>query len=121
MSAVATEYAKTVETYNGLVEKSRGGDKQARKDKAKVMQDVRAIEREAARNGQVLARAGAAIPRTVTERRRTIKESGVVRQTDSKQSLQEEYCRKFDDKKPVEFNGEKTTMRAFHSKRLLGR
>lgn len=118
-----TEYAKTVDTYKTLAAKARAGDKQALADKAKAMNDIRSIEREAAGAGKILARAGAIAPRTSpTEKRRPVSASGVVRETSTKRSLQEEYVRRFDDKKMVDLgDGKPTTLREFHSKRLLGR
>ena len=120
--AATTEYAKTVDTYNALAKKAKGGDIVAREEKAKAMADIRAIEREAAREGKILRRAGSALPGDGANKRRVITQSGLVGETASKRSLQEEYCRKFDDKRPVDLgDGKPITLREYHTRRLLKR
>lgn len=104
-------YAQAYAKYKELDTASRGGNTEARKEKQRVMQDIRVMERESARAGTLL-------------------DGGkVVSRSDSKRSLQEEYVRRFDDKAEVqvsvgkddtkkEFKG---TLRQYHAKRLLKR
>lgn len=95
-------YVKGMDKYRDLAAKARAGDKTAFEDKAKAMADVRAIERESNRNGLVLSG------------------GQVVGTAPTKRSMQEEYVRKFSDA-PVMLNGKETTLREYHSKRLLGK
>lgn len=107
---MSVEYKKAHETYRALADKARNGDPQAKADKAKAMQDIRAIERASAREGKVLSA--------------TYKGNSVVvdaAETRSKRSLQDEYVHKFDGESKVNINGKEQTLREFHSKRLLGR
>jgi len=103
-----SEYKKAVDAYNALAKKALSGDAQARADKAKAMNEIRSIERDAARSGVVLRRDGTRI------------------ETHAKRSLQEEYVRRFDAKTPVRIVGrggkeEVTTLAKHHSRRLLGK
>lgn len=108
---LTTAYAK----YNELNGKSKAGDKAAQAEKPKLMNEIRNIERQSARDGVVT--------NPVTRRDATVIET---KNTSSRRSLQEEYVRRFDDKVQVKidqrgaapFTG---TLREFHSKRLLGR
>lgn len=110
-----SEYKKAVQTYNALAEKAKAGDKQAHADKAKAMLEVRQIQRQAAREGTILSH--------------NMKEGQVVVSTEdapTKRSLQEEYVRSFDDKAEVKVGNQHqeeqvTTLRKYHSKRLLGK
>jgi hypothetical protein len=114
---VSKEYQKLQQDYAALVAKSKGGDLAARADKARVMGEIRQMEREGARKGELLnavARAGGRIDVEVIE-------------TFSKRSQQEEYVRRFDNKVPVEIENRRTgekytgTLQKWHSKRLLGK
>lgn len=102
-----TEYEKAHARYRELAKAAANGDAAAKAEKAKVMNDIRAIEREAARAGTILSA-------------RQEKDRLVFSQTEtrSKKSLQDEYVHRFDDSKQVEINGEKTTLRQYHKKRL---
>lgn len=108
------QYQDLHSKYAALAKKSADGDLTARKEKAKVFQDVRSMEREAARDGYVLA-GGKDQTKAATGRE----------QVATKRSLQEEYVRKFespDGKDPeVVLNGEKITLARHHRKRLLGK
>lgn len=96
-------YHDEVKRYRELAARAAEGDAQARKDKAKAMNTLRAMEREAAREGQVWS-------------------LGVkVAEGPTKRSLQEDYIRRHDDKRVVEINGVRQTLREFHSRRLLGK
>jgi hypothetical protein len=103
------EYQKLVERYTQAATAARFGDKAAHADKAKIMNEIRHVERSEAKAGRVLSR-------NVTLDGRV--EVGAV-EVDSKRSLQEEYVRKFDDEKIVKLGGAETTMRKYHAKRLL--
>jgi hypothetical protein len=105
-----SEYEKAHETYRALVKAAQSGNAQAFKDKAKAMNEIRGIEREAARAGTVL---------NATYSGDKVK----VDTTDvpSKRSLQEEYVRKFDPQVTVEIGGKEQTLQQYHSKRLLGK
>lgn len=114
-----SEYEKAHAKYRELAKAATGGDAQAHKDKAKAMQEIRAIEREAARAGTVL-----------NAKYQGDKLVVKTEQADSRRSLQEEYVRKFDDKKkvmlpvdPREPEGERRaqTLREFHRRRLLSK
>jgi hypothetical protein len=113
------DYRKLYERRNELDKASARGDSKARADRAKVAEDLRKMERAAAREGTVLS-------------------GGQVVREDAptKRSLQEEYCRNFtkgvaaDSAEPVvrivdarhpesaPFVG---TRSAYHRKRLLGK
>jgi len=104
------EYVELHARHRALCEKSQesdGKDKAVRKEKATVMQEIRQIERESARRGVHLD--GGA----------------VLSEHDSKRSLQEEYCRRFDNTNPVKLNrgGREVedTMQGHHRARLLNR
>jgi CTP-dependent riboflavin kinase len=105
-----TEYEKAHAAYRELAKKAASGDQQAKADKAKAMNDIRTIEREAARAGTVLS--------ATYQGEKLVTRS---EPTHSKRSLQEEYVRKFDGDTEVFVNGEHTTLQKFHAKRLLGR
>jgi hypothetical protein len=107
---MSAEYQKAHTTYRTLAVKSLEGDAQARKDKAKVMQEIVAIERQSAKDGVNLS--------AVYKGDRVTVEST---NSPSKRSLQEEYVRNFDDEKLVKIDGKEQSLRAYHSKRLLGR
>lgn len=102
-----SDYENAHAKYRELAAKARSGDAQAHADKAKAMNEIRNIERAAAKSGTIL----------------NMTPTGVVQkqQVRSKQSLQEEYVHKFDDKNVVDVGGKPQTLRQFHSKRLLGR
>lgn len=105
-----SEYELAHKKYRELAKAAAGGDAAAKADKAKVMNDIRHIEREAARAGTVL---------NATYQGEKIVTSS--QQTNSKRSLQEEYVRKFDAEKTAMINGKEQTLRDYHSKRLLGK
>lgn len=107
---MSTAYKSAVETYKALAKQTAESAQRGEKidhglmaDKAKAFQEVRAIEREVAKEGTILAG------------------GNNYGQTDSKRSLQQEYVRRFDSETKVEIKGETTTLREAHSKRLLGR
>ena len=110
-----SEYEKAHATYRALAKAAASGDKQAHADKAKAMNEIRNIEREAARAGTVLSATYAPGDKVVVRSERT----------DGKRSLQEEYVRKFDPEVTVMLpdaaGGEpkEQTLREFHTKRLL--
>lgn len=112
-----SEYETAHAKYRELAKKAANGDKQAMTDKAKAMNDIRGIEREAARAGTILSAAYTAGDKVVVS----------SQQTDSKRSLQEEYVRKFDAEVtallPEKPGGEpkEQTLRDFHRRRLLGK
>ena len=120
---MSTEYIKAQEKYHALLKASQAGDKQAFADKAKVMNEIRSIERDAARAGTILKAV-----------RRGEKVTVQQEHTETKRSLQEEYVRKFDDqvtamlpdvdvkdvdpkKRPLK----EQTLREYNRKRLLGK
>lgn len=105
-----TEYEKAHAAYRELAKKASNGDAQAKADKVKAMNDIRAIERDAARAGTILS--------ATYQGEKLVTHST---NTHSKRSLQEEYVRKFDGDTEVVVNGETTTLQKFHAKRLLGR
>jgi hypothetical protein len=105
------QYEKAWEAYNKAAAIAKTGNGQAKEEKAKIMNEIRQIERAAARDGKILnARPG-------TDGTVTVE----VKEIDSKRSLQEEYVRKFDDEKVVKLGGKETTLRKYHAKRLLNR
>lgn len=103
---MSAEYKKAQAAYADAAAKASNGDKAAHKEKAKLMNDIRAIERDSARNGTILSY----VPN---------KGEVVTKSTSSKRSLQEEYVRKFDDKTPVQIDGKTTTLQEHHRKRLF--
>lgn len=109
MAAPQSEYEKAHYAYRELVKKTLAGDGQAKADKVKAMNDIRSIEREAARAGQILS-----------ANYKGERVSVSTRETESKRSLQEAYCRKFDADKTVMIGGKEQTLREYHRKRLLG-
>lgn len=114
---MSTEYIKAHQKYRALVKAAAGGDAVARADKSKAMNEIRAIEREAARAGTILSATYAPGDKVDVQ----------TRQTDSKRSLQEEYVRKFDGDTVVSVperpgqEAKEQTLREFHRKRLLWR
>lgn len=107
---MSKEYQAAQQKYQQLAKAAANGDTVARADKAKVVNEIRAIEREAARAGTVLSA--------------VVKGDKVEVHTQdapSKRSLQEEYVRKFDAEKKVNLGGKEQTLRDYHSKRLLGK
>lgn len=104
-----TEYEKAHTTYRELAKKAVAGDKQAHADKARAMNEIRAIEREAARSGEVL---------TATYKGDRVAVD--VKRGDTKRSLQEEYVRKYDNDAVVTLGGKEQTLQQFHRQRLLG-
>lgn len=113
---MSSEYIKAHQTYMAMVKAAAAGDAKAKADKSKVMGEIRAIEREAARAGTILSATYAGDKVNVT-----------TRQTESKRSLQEEYVRKFDGETVVQIadragaEPKEQTLREYHRKRLLGR
>lgn len=107
-----SEYENAHAEYRKLAKAALEGNEQARRDKSKAMQSIIEIEREAARAGTIL---NAVYKGDKIE---TIKE-----QTESKRSLQEEYCRKFDNEKKVQMGEGQppVTLREYHKSRLLGK
>jgi hypothetical protein len=103
-------YQQLHEQYNSLLAKSREGDKAAFKAKAEVMNEIRNVERESARAGKVISYA---------HDPKTGKGAVIEKRTTSKRSLQEEYIRKFDDKKVVKIDGKETTLQDWHRSRLI--
>ncbi len=114
---MSTEYIKAHQTYRALVKAAAGGDPVAKADKARAMNDIRNIEREAARAGTILSATYAPGDKVNVQ----------TTQTHAKRSLQEEYVRKFDDKTTVMIadkpgsEPKEQTLQEFHRKRLLGR
>jgi len=112
---VSKEYTKAYESYNAAVAKSKGGDQGAKAEKVTIMADIRAMERQSAREGTVL--------NPVMQGKNIAVQ---VAKTSSRRSLQEEYTRKFNERTPVkiqtrdgtEFTG---TLREYHTGRLLNR
>jgi hypothetical protein len=107
---MATEYETAHAKYRELVKKAAGGDAVAMADKAKAMNVIRDIEREAARAGTILS--------AIYKPDKIVTESKSV---DTKKSLQEEYIRNFDKETTVQIGGKEQTLREYHSKRLLGK
>jgi CTP-dependent riboflavin kinase len=110
-----SEYKKAWQTFKALDAKSAGGDKEAQREKIKVMQDIQSIERQAAKEGTILSA-------TINGEQVTVQ----TKDAPTKRSLQEEYCRKFDDESLVKVGNatdgeEVTTLRKYHQKRLLGK
>jgi hypothetical protein len=117
---VSTEYIEAQKTYAKLADAARSGNAQAREDKIKAMNEIRAIERQSAREGRVLS----ANVRKNGKGDYDVKVS--VADAPTKRSLQEEYIRKFkppigEKEVVVKINGQETTLAAHHSKRLLGK
>lgn len=115
----STEYEKAHTKYRELAKAAAAGSSEAKAEKARVMNDIRTIEREAARAG---TRLNAVYRGDRVE----------VQQTEgrSKRSLQEEYVGKFASKdgqpepevKGLEWQDKPVkTLKEYHSKRLLGK
>ena len=117
MPAPQSEYEKAHATYRNLAKAAAAGDKTAHADKARAMNDIRQIEREAARAGTVLSATYGTGDRVTLHRE----------ETTPKHELQGEYIRKFDGEArvriPDKAGGEpkEQTLREFHKKRLLGK
>lgn len=107
---MSSNYQKLHEQYRALAKAAGKGDENAKADKAKVMNDIRAIEREAARAGTIL---------TAVYNGNKVEVEKV--DTDSKRDLQKEYIRKFDAEKKAIIDGKEQTLQEFHRKRLLGK
>lgn len=101
-------YEKAHLSYRELAKKAAGGDSQAKSAKAKVMEEIRGMEREAARAGTTL---------TAVYQGEKVKVS--AEHGDSKRSLQQEYVRKFDGEKKVNVGGKEQTLQQYHRGRLL--
>lgn len=107
---MSKEYEKAYREYSALAQKANDSSieakdrNQAFKDKARAFEQVRGAEREAARQGTILAKG------------QVVKEN-----IPTKRDLQSEYIRKFDDKTPVVIDGKETTLQAFHRRRLTGK
>lgn len=106
---MSKEYEQAYRKYNELAKAAAGGNEAAKADKAKAYQEVRAIERSAARSGTILKPVQKTPTGPVTIE---------AKEASSKKSLQEEYARRFDDKAQVVLNDQKTTLRQYHAKRL---
>ena len=88
--SLQSEYLKARQTYHKLADRASDGDREAMRDKQKAHQEVRALERQGARDGQIL--------------NSTYKDgvvSAATKETHNKADLQREYCRKFNDEIPV--------------------
>ena len=107
---MSSSYQKAQEKYRELAKKAANGDDAAKADKAKAMNDIRAIERESARAGTILS---AVYKGDKVEVEKV--------ETDSKRDLQGEYIRKFDPEKTAIIDGKEQTLQQFHKKRLLGK
>jgi hypothetical protein len=105
---MSKEYEKAHLQYRELAKKAAGGDAGAKSDKAKVMQEIRTMERDAARAGTTL--------NAVYRGEKVVVEKG---EGDSKRSLQQEYVRKFDGEKKVNVGGKEQTLQQYHRGRLL--
>lgn len=108
--SIETQYQKLHQDYRALAAKAAEGDKDAKRDKARVMNEIRATEQESTRNGRILS---------AQYRGDTV--AVEVKETHTKRSLQEEYVRSFDNEKTVMIGGKEQTLHDYHSKRLLGR
>jgi hypothetical protein len=99
------------EKYSRLQERRRAA--KTAEERHKMAPEIRAMEREAAKAGKILTAVPKAGGKFAVE----------VKQTSSKRSMQEEYCRKFSDEAQVILkDGEKPiTLREHHEKRLLGK
>jgi len=112
---MATDYEKAHAAYREAAKAAAAGDAKAKSAKADIMNDIRRIERESARAGTLL---NAVYKKDKIEVNSTL--------TETKQSLQEEYVRKFKPKDgspppKVMINGKETTLVDHHRKRLLGK
>ena len=112
---MSKEYTEAYGRYAGLVEKSKRGDAAAREEKAKVAADLRAMERQANREGRVLTPVNRGGNRIAVE----------TTDAPTRRSLQEEYVRRFKDV-PVKFKRRdgrefEGSLRDYHRERLMGR
>lgn len=112
---MATDYEKAHAAYREAAKAAAAGDGKAKESKVALMNDIRKIEREAARAGTILS---AVYKHGKTETNET--------PTETKRSLQEEYVRKFKPKDgnpppKVIIDGKETTLMEHHRKRLLGK
>lgn len=103
-----SEYETAHAKYRELAKKAAEGNAEAKRDKAKVMNEIRAIERDAAKAGTILS-AQYKADKVVVQ----------TRKTHSKRSLQEEYVRKFDPEMTVNIGGKEQTLQEYHTDRLL--
>lgn len=112
---MASEYEKAHAAYREAAKAAAAGDGKAKLAKVGLINDIRKIEREAARAGTILS----AVYKTDKIETNEV-------QTETKKSLQEEYVRKFKPKdgsapQKVMINGKETTLMEHHRKRLLGK
>lgn len=113
---MSAEYKKAHERYRqaaALHVRGQGLDGkplEGRSDKAKIMGEIRQMERESARDGKVLS--------AVYKGDQVVVNS---KEISTKRSLQEEYIRKFDEEKTAMLNGKEQTLREYHAGRLLKR
>jgi hypothetical protein len=103
-------YEQAHTKYRDLAKRAANGDAGAKADKAKVMQEIRGIEREAARAGTTLKAV------YTGDKVQISAETGR-----SKRSMQEEYVYKFDGEKAVQIGGKEQTLQEYHRDRLLRR
>ena len=121
---MASEYESAHAKYRELAKLAASGDsaeaRKAKNDKAKVMNDIRAIEREAARAGSKLSAVYRADGKIDVS----------SKDMPTKRELQGEYIRKFSagdggpepEVKGLEWQGKPVkTLSEYHSKRLLGK
>jgi hypothetical protein len=112
---MSAEYKKAHEAYLKAAEAARGGDKDAFKAKAKIVNEIRQMERLANREGRPL--------NAVYRDANTVEVQ--VGNAPTKRSLQEEYVRKFENRgaggeEPiVSVGGKNQKLSEYHRKRLL--
>ena len=108
---MSAEYKKAHEAYRKLAEAVSGGNTDAKKDKIKAMNEIRSIERQSARSGEVL------------NARYEANGSITIEKTPAptKRSLQEEHLRRYDNDAKVFVGGKEQTLREYHTERLRGR
>lgn len=107
---MVAELKKLYERLNAAREKAREGDKVARKDKEKIMSEIRNTERQLAREGKPVSVSADGDSVRIT-----------LGECDTKRSLQEEYVRRFDAATPVRINNREQTLREYHRRRLFGK
>jgi len=108
---MSAEYKKAHESYRKLAEAVSSGNTDAKKDKIKAMNEIRSIERQSARSGEVL------------NARYEANGSITIEKTPAptKRSLQEEHLRRYDNDAKVFVGGKEQTLREYHTERLRGR
>ncbi len=120
MSVSVEQYQKARQKYHDAAKAAVNGTQggaDAKVSKAAMAQECREMEREGARDGQVL------VP--ILERNGRVRVE--VQETTPKRELQGEYIRKFDEEVTVMIPDKpggpqvEQTMRQYHSKRLRGR